>query len=60
MILGLLTLLSLFLGSSVASLVEKNFKVYDCFPYSGEIELLKERMIYLENVVDYFVIANTW
>ena len=36
-------------------------KIYDCFIFFNEIEMLKIRFNYLNDIVDYFVIveANT-
>ncbi len=35
-----------------------NKKVFDCFLYNGELELLKIRLAYLSDVVDFFVICE--
>jgi beta-1,4-mannosyl-glycoprotein beta-1,4-N-acetylglucosaminyltransferase len=37
---------------------KKDFKVYDCFPFFNEIELLKIRLTELESVVDKFIITE--
>ena len=35
-----------------------NVKVYDCFPFLNEVELLQVRLHELDDVVDYFVIVE--
>lgn len=37
----------------------KNYKVIDAFPFNGEIEMLKMRFDYLNEVVDYFVVCES-
>ncbi|NGX35133.1 MAG: hypothetical protein K1060chlam1_01503 [Candidatus Anoxychlamydiales bacterium] len=37
---------------------EREVRVYDCFPFLNEIELLKVRLNELNDVVDYFVIVE--
>lgn len=36
-----------------------NAKVYDCFPFFNEFELLKIRFDELNDVVDYFVLVES-
>ena len=33
-------------------------QIYDCFPFNDEIEILKMRILYLEPLVNFFVIAE--
>ena len=34
-------------------------KIYDCFCFSGEVNLLNLRLKLYENIVDYFVIVES-
>ncbi len=40
-------------------LLDKNYKVLDTFLYNGEFEMLKMRLDYLYDSVDYFVICES-
>jgi glycosyltransferase involved in cell wall biosynthesis/cephalosporin hydroxylase len=37
----------------------KKYKIIDAFPFNGELEMLKMRFDYLNNVVDHFVICES-
>ena len=34
-------------------------KIYDCFPFFNELDLLEIRLNYLDPVVDYFVLCES-
>jgi len=57
LLIGFLTLVSTLFASSVFS-NQKDVKVYDCFLFFNELDILEIRLNELYDVVDYFVIVE--